>query len=166
MLLVARILHVVLGVFWVGAMLFNTFLLMPAMGEAGPDGAKVGAALMRRGFANLMPIVAALTLLSGLWLYWRVVGFSPAAMGTGRGLTFGLGGVSAIVAFIGGIAVVRPAMLRSMALAQAAAAAPETERPALLATATALRLRGARLSILVAFLLLFTTIAMSVARYL
>jgi uncharacterized membrane protein len=165
MLFVARILHVVLGVFWVGSVLFNTFLLMPAMGEAGPDGAKVGAALMRRGFATLMPMVAALTLLSGLWLYWRVVGFSGATMSSMRGLTFGLGGLSAIVAFIIGIAVVRPSMMRSMALAQAAAAAAETERPALIASATALRMRGARLSTLVAYLLLFTTIAMSIGRY-
>jgi uncharacterized membrane protein len=165
MLLAARILHIVLGVFWVGTMLFNTFLLMPAMAEAGPDGAKVGSALMRRGFATLMPMVAALTLLSGLWLYWSVVGFSPTALGSGRGLTFGLGGLSAIVAFFLGIVGVRPAMLRSMALAQAAATAPETDRPGLNAAATALRARAARLSTLVAFLLLFTTIAMSIGRY-
>jgi uncharacterized membrane protein len=165
MLYVARILHVVLGVFWVGAMLFNTFLLIPAMTEAGPDSAKVGAALMRRGFATLMPIVAALTLLSGLWLYWRVIGFSPSALTSGRGLTFGLGGLSAILAFIIGLAVVRPAMMRAVAMAQTVASVPEAERPALSAKAAALRVRGARGSMLVTLLLLFATIAMSVARY-
>lgn len=165
MLFIARILHVVLGVFWVGAMLFNAFFLMPAMRDAGPAGAQVGAALMRKGWATVMPATALLTILSGLWLYWRVVGFGAAAMVSSRGLTFGLGGLAALIAFVLGVAVMRPSMMRSMALAQAAASAPEAERPALIATATALRMRAARVSTVLTVLLLFTTITMSIARY-
>ena len=165
-ILIARLLHVGLGVFWVGAVLFNTWFLMPAMQDAGPDAAKVNAALMRRGFMKIMPIVAIITILSGLWLYWKMsFGFSPEYMRSGHGMTYGTGAATAILAFIIGMAVMRPSMMKAMALAQSAAGASEAERPALMSQAAALRARGAAAARIVAILLVITTIAMSIGRY-
>ena len=70
LLLLLRVMHVLLGVFWAGTIMFVSLLLMPSVRDAGPDGGKVMLALMRRGYMTLIPIAAILTIVSGLWLYW------------------------------------------------------------------------------------------------
>lgn len=165
-IVVARIIHIVLGVFWAGAMIFNALFLLPAMSDAGPEGAKVGAALMRRRFADILPVAAGLTLLSGLWLYWRVsVGFDPAYMSSRPGMTYGIGAVAAFIAYGIGMQVMRRSMLRAAALSQSAATAEASERERLMATAQALRMKAGRAARLVAALLGVTVIAMAIGRY-
>ncbi|MGH7751712.1 MAG: hypothetical protein ACREN5_02760, partial [Gemmatimonadales bacterium] len=132
LLVVMRLLHIGLGVFWVGTILFNAFFLGPAMAEAGPDGAKVMAGLMRRRFMQIMPAVGIVTILSGLWLYWHVSGgFQAGYMRSRGGMTLGLGALAAILSFAVGITVVRPAMVRATSATDPA-------------TAQAARLRAAR----------------------
>src|SRR5437016_1076394 len=48
LLLVLRFSHVFFGALWVGMMAFQTFFLMPALAEVGPESGKFMAALMRR----------------------------------------------------------------------------------------------------------------------
>lgn len=157
MLLLMRVLHIVFGVFWAGTMIFNAVFLFPAMRDAGPDGAKVAAGLMRRRFLDVVPIAALLTIGSGLWLYWLDSGgFQPAFMRSTMGMTLGLGTVAALVAFTLGIAIVRPAMLRAAALSQ---------DPAQLAAAQALRMRAGRFGGVIAALLAVAVAAMAMARY-
>ena len=164
--LVARILHIGLGVFWAGAMIFNAAFLTPSMRDAGPDAAKVSAGLMRRGFLNVMPIVAIITLISGLYLYWRMSGgFAIAYITSPMGLMYGLGGIAALIAFILGVGIMRPSMLRAASLAQAATAGDPETREAALSTVGALRARAAAVGQVVAWLLGAATIAMAVARY-
>ena len=165
-ILIARLLHIVLGVFWVGAILFNTWFLMPAMQEAGPDAAKVNAALMRRGFMKIMPIVALVTIVSGFWLFWKMsFGFSADYMRSGHGMTYGIGGSAAVLGFLIGISVMRPAMMKAVALSQRAASVSESERATLVTQAAGLRARGALASKIVALLLVLSTMAMALGRY-
>jgi uncharacterized membrane protein len=165
-LILARILHIVLGVLWVGSMFFMTVFLMPSLAEAGPDAAKVGAALTRRKLMIFLPIVALITMLSGLWLYWRVsLGFAPEYMRSGPGQTYGIGAALAIIAFILGVAITRPAMMKSMRLAQSAMSASPPERDAMMAEAQALRARGASAGRVILSLLMGAAIAMSIGRY-
>lgn len=166
LLILARLLHIVLGAFWVGTMIFNAFFLMPAMLEAGPDSMKVAAGLTRRRFLDVLPPMAGLTILSGLWLYWRAsLGFQAASMRSSVGMTYGVGALAALVAFGLGIAIMRPSMLKAAALSQAAALAAPSEREAKLGQAAALRARGAKTARVVAVLLIFSAAAMAVARY-
>jgi len=161
-----RLLHILLGVFWAGTMIFNSVFLFPAVRDAGPDGAKVAAGLARRGFLAIMPIVAGLNILSGLWLFWRVSGgFQPSFMHSATGMTFGLGGAAAIAAFVIAVSVVRPAMQRAGVLAEGAARAPAAERDAQLAAAQGLRLRAASAGQVVSVLLVLAVGAMALARY-
>jgi uncharacterized membrane protein len=154
MLMLMRILHVGLGVFWVGTLLFTAFLLFPAMRDAGPDGAKVGAQLVRRNFAVIMPVTAIVTILAGLWLYWRISGgFDSEYMRSAPAQAYGVGGATAILALIIGLAVVRPAMLKATALG----ATPEAQ---------ALRARAGKANVWVALLLVVTLVTMAIARYL
>ncbi|MEE8062460.1 MAG: hypothetical protein V3T16_11555 [Gemmatimonadales bacterium] len=165
-LLVMRVLHILLGVFWAGTLIFNAIYLQPSLRDAGPDAAKVAAGLMRRRFLDVMPLAAAVTILSGLWLYWLVSGgFQVAYMRSATGMTIGLGAVAAIVAFTIGVAIMRPAMLRAAALSQAAAQAAAPERDAQLTEAQALRARAGVAGKYVAALLVVAVVAMAIARY-
>jgi len=167
-IIVARLLHVILGAFWVGTMIFNAVFLAPAMGEAGPDAAKVMAGITRRRFMDVMPIVAVITVLSGLWLYWRISGgFDPAWSRSPIGLAYGIGGLLAIVALGIGVGILRPAMMRIATLTgQAAQVADPAQREALVAPVPALRGRAVAAGRVVAVLLAITIGCMAVARYL
>lgn len=166
-MLVLRFAHVVFGALWVGMMAFQTFFLMPALAEVGPDAGKLMAALLRRRIPLILPIVALITLVSGFWLYQRLSGGAPdALMRSPIGLAFGSGGMAALVAFLLGIVVMRPAMMRSAELAQSLASAAPDERAARTAEMQRLRARGARTGWVVMILLLYALGAMAVARYL
>lgn len=166
MVVVMRLIHVGLGVFWAGTMVFNAAFLGPSVRDAGPDGAKVMGGLMRRRFMDVMPAVAILNILSGLWLYWKMSGgFQPAYMRSATGMTFGTGGVLAIVAFTIGMVVVRPSMLKAMALGSAIAQAQPAERDELMARAQAFRGKAMGAGKLVAVLLGLAVGAMAIARY-
>ncbi|MGH2376750.1 MAG: hypothetical protein ACREOC_16325 [Gemmatimonadales bacterium] len=166
--LALRLVHIVAGAVWVGMAVFTALFLVPAIQDAGPDGGKVMAALQRRGLLTVLPLLALGTLLSGIWLYWRAsVGLHPGYVTSRVGLAFGLGGVAALVAYGVGITVMRPAMLRATALAQALGeSTSEAEREERLAAIRRLRARGATAGRLVALLLLVAAAAMAVARYL
>jgi uncharacterized membrane protein len=158
MLMLMRVLHIVLGTFWVGTLLFTALFLFPAMRDAGPDGAKVGAQLMKRNFVNIMPIAAIITILAGVWLLWKVSGgFENGYMGTGPGKAYSLGGATAIIALIIGLSVVRPSMLKAARLSQ-------TGEPQAMAEAGALRARAGKANLWIAILLLITVVAMAVGR--
>ncbi len=148
-----RFVHVVSGTLWVGMMLFTTVFLAPALRDAGPESGKVMAALQKRGLMTVMPILALLTLISGVWLLERHYGGMAVAMASRLGAAFVIGGAAALVAFLLGIVVLRPAMAR---------AAASTDQ----AEIARLRARGAAVGRIVALLLVFALGAMAVARYL
>ena len=165
-MILARILHVVLGVTWVGSMFFLSIFLVPSLGDVGPDGSKVVAALARRKFMVFLPVVGIITMLSGLYLYWRVsAGFAPEYMRSGPGQTYGIGAALAIIAFVLGVTITRPAMVKAMQLAQTAMSASPTEREAIMAQAQALRARSASVGRVILALLMGATLAMSIGRY-
>ncbi len=160
LMIVLRFTHVFFGALWVGMMAFQVFFLTPALGQAGPDAGKVMAALMRMRIPLIVPVFALLNLISGFWLFQRLSGGAPdALMATAMGKAFGWGGLSALLAFLIGIFVMRPAMMKSMMLAQSGdpAHGPEIQR---------LRARAAVVGRVVTIMLLFTLAAMAVARYL
>lgn len=149
-------------------MVFNTYFLGPVIGELGSDGGKVMAALQKRGMMTFLPIVALGTILSGVWLLWIVsLGFDPHYFHSRSGHVFAMGGGMAIVAYLVGITLMRPSMLRAGALAQGMAqVSDETERGARQAQIQALRTRARRSGQVVATLLVLATAAMAVGRYL
>ena len=163
----ARIIHVLGGVIWVGSMFFISMFLIPSMTEAGPDAGKVMAALNRLKFMVVIPVIALLTMLSGLWLYWHVsMGFSSAYMSSGPGKAYGLGATLAIVAFLIGLTITRPAMVKMNNLMASAAAASPAERETIMAQAQQARERGARWGRVIGLLLIGAATLMALGRYL
>lgn len=167
-LIVLRLLHVVLGVYWTGAIIFTALYLEPSVRAVGPAGGQVMAQLVKRGHLNTMPIAALLTILTGVDLYRRAsAGFDPTWISSPLGMALTTGALASIVAFIIGIFVMRATTLRIMALTQVAMQTPEGPgRDAQLAAIQPLRRRATTALRAVAALLLVTAATMAVARYL
>jgi uncharacterized membrane protein len=162
----ARIIHVLGGVIWVGSMFFISMFLIPSMTEAGPESGKVMAALTRRKFMIVIPIIAILTMLSGLWLYWRAsMGFNSAYMSSGPGRTYALGATMAILGFIIGMTITRPAMVKVSTLMAGAGTASPAERERIMAEVEAARAKGGRWGRVIAFLLIGAATLMALGRY-
>jgi uncharacterized membrane protein len=167
LLIFLRLLHIVVGVFWVGAVAFIAFLLLPAVRETGPAGGAVMQRLMARGVNLWLMAGAILTVLSGLALYWHdSAGFSSTAwLASGPGRTFGLG---AVLAFIGvgiGMGVNSPAARRLGALMAGIQAAGRPPSPEETATIERLQDRLGKGGVAAAVLLLLAAAAMAAARY-
>jgi uncharacterized membrane protein len=165
-LILARIVHIVAGVYWAGTLFFLSLFLIPALAEAGPGGSPVVDGLERKGFLKTMPISAGLTILAGLYLYWHDARISDGAfMHSHQGMTLGTGAVLAIIGAIMGGSVVGRSFEKALHLSRAAATADASQRESMLAEASAMRMRAASASRIVAVLLLIAVLTMAVARY-
>ncbi len=167
MLFLLRLLHIVVGAFWVGTVVFVALFLVPSLRAAGPGAAPVMAHLVQ---VRRLPIVlltsAWITLLSGAALAWHdagPLGFRWFSAGPGR--VFGLGAVLAFVATLIGMAVNVPAA-RSIAMitsrSQSAGRPPSPEEQVELER---LRARMGKAGNVAAVLLVLALMAMAVARY-
>lgn len=167
LLLVLRLLHIVLGVFWVGAAVFIGFLLIPSIRATGAAGGAVMQRLTSRQMHVWLMGASVLTVLSGIGLYWHdSAGFSSSAwLGSGPGRTFGLGAVLALVAIVIGMAVNARAARQLDDLAARVQAGGRPPSPDEAATMQRLQDRLAKGAVLAAILLLLATAAMAAARY-
>ncbi len=165
---ILRLIHIVCGVFWAGALLFVAIFLEPSVREAGPKGASVMQGIVRRGFLTVTPVVAGLTILSGIDLMRRVSGgFTPGWFGTPSGLTLTVGAAAAFIGFGIGVGVMRPSVLRVGRLVKAAEEATDTStKEGLLAQVGMLRRRTMLAGRWVAALLTLSVVTMAIARYL
>jgi hypothetical protein len=153
LMIVLRLVHIGSGAMWVGMMAFMTFYLTPALAEVGPDAGKVMQALQKQKIMIVMPVIALLTIISGIWMMMRLYAGPSDFAASRMGMALNVGALSAIVAFLIGIIFMRPLMEKAMT----------TTDPA---EAQKLRARGATLSRWVARLLMLALGAMAVARYL
>jgi uncharacterized membrane protein len=165
-IIVLRLIHVLGGAFWVGSALFSSFFLVPALATTGPSAGAVFAALQRRRMFVVLPIVALLTILSGVRLMMIVSGGSPAYFASAMGRTLSTAATAAIVAFLSSVLIARPAAVRSAQLGVSLATAAETERAAINAELARLRKRGGVASSVSTVSLLLAAAGMAVARYL
>jgi len=166
LLVLLRAVHILLGVFWAGAIFMLTLFVGPAIAAVGPDGGKVMAAMVKRGVLTIVPVAAAATIVSGLWLYWRnSEGMHGPWLHSHMGMTLGTGAVLSLIAFAIGIAVMRPATMRAMALGQSLAQTPDADRGAVMAQIQQLRGRASMAGRGVAVLLAVAVLTMAVARY-
>lgn len=170
--LFVRIVHILLGTFWAGTIIFAAAFLIPSMRDAGPAGGKVLASLHRRGYFTAMPIIAILTLLAGFWLYMKLMTaggpeFAAAWRATRTSMAYNFGAVAGLLAFLLGALWLRPASLALVHLGEKlAATAPGAEHDAIQAELTRNRARSGSAIRWVALLLLIATVTMAVARYL
>lgn len=165
-LILLRLIHVVGGVFWVGSVMFTSFFLMPTLMKAGPMvAAPVSAGLQARRMMTWMPIVALLVILSGLRLLMIVSGGDTHWFVHRTGHAYTVSGALAIVAFIVGFTIARPAMTKAGKLA-ASAASDQTSKHLIQEELKRLQRRGYIGTMIVTWLVIVAAMGMAVARYL
>jgi hypothetical protein len=164
-LLVLRLLHVGLGSLWVGAMLFNTLYVGPALNAAGPAAAgAVMGNMMQRKIMIVMPSLAILTILTGGRLMWIVSGGDSHWFQHRSGHTFAIAAALAIIGFLIGMFVARPTMMRMGELGRSAAS-DGASKEAIAAEMRRLQARAMRANQVVVALLLLALAGMAIARY-
>jgi hypothetical protein len=166
-MVVLRLIHIVSGVFWVGAFVVMAGFLFPAVRVTGPQGGRVMQEVMqRRRLPVYLGVAAGLTILSGFVMYGRIAGATNGAWASTRpGMTYGIGGLAAILAVIVGAVVAGPAGRKLGKLGervQASGGPPSAEQAAQMA---ALQVRMGRGMQAGAFLLLIALVAMAIGRY-
>lgn len=166
-LVILRLIHILAGICWVGTAMFTTVFLGPALASSGPVAAQVMTALRARRLLTFLPIVSILTVASGLRLMWITSGgFAAGYFATPHGRAFTFAGTSAILAFMLGLLVIRPATARSAQLGAAMAKAPEQEHASIRLELERVRRRNAWSSAVALTLLMAGAGGMAVARYL
>jgi uncharacterized membrane protein len=164
--IVLRVVHIGAGILWVGSATFVLLFVEPTVHALGPQG---GQFMSHMTAARKMPAIfagsAILTIVAGIWLYWRDTnGFDLDIVTTAPGIGFGVGGVAAILAFVIGLFVVRPRVERMGELGGAmAAGSPTSEQVQEMGTLQA-SLRS--ISIFNEVLLVVAVVAMASARFL
>jgi multisubunit Na+/H+ antiporter MnhC subunit len=164
--IVLRIVHIFAGVFWVGAAWMIAGFLNPTAAQTGPAGQPYMQKLFQGRLSMVISAAAGLNVLAGALLYWKdSAGFNLVWIGTPTGIGFTSGAVFAIIAFVIGFGVTRPASEKMSALGAAiqAGGKPPTPEQAAAMQAVVARLNQAALwtAILVAVALFF----MATARY-
>lgn len=164
---VARLLHVVFGAFWLGSAALIAVFLLPAVRTAGPAGGAVMQQLTQvRRMPNVVLGASWIALLSGAYLFWRAShGLEPTWVFSRAGVTFGIGGLLAVAAEIVAMAVTTPTAAKLGALAsqiQRRGGPPSPDEGATMRALQARMLLGAQL---ITLLLVMTISAMAVAYY-
>lgn len=166
LIVVFRLVHIVSGAIWVGAVVFTTFFLMPSITAAGPAAGPFMKEFTQRKFPQVAMALMALTILSGLGLMWVMSArFTGAWFSSPMGRVISFGAALTIVASVFGMVVTRPTAERMQKLAvemQSAGGAPSASQAAAM---KALQSRMSMASRVVAALLLLALAAMATARY-
>ena len=117
-LILLRIVHIGSAMTWFGGAIIGGFFLAPtakALGQAGQP--FMDHLIKRRRMGMLFPIVAALTVLSGVALYWRASnGLDGAWITSAPGIGYTVGGVATIISFAGGLVLVGPSFAEQAAV--------------------------------------------------
>jgi uncharacterized membrane protein len=165
--LLLRLVHILAGVFWVGAIFIIAGFLLPTARATGREGGRFMQHLMlQRRLPIFLAVAMGLTVLSGFTLYARIASATHGAWaGTPPGIAYGVGGLAAILGALVGMVVSGPAARRMAALGQRAAqdAGPSAEQQAEIERLQGRMVLGSRL---VAGFLGVAAAAMAIARYL
>ncbi len=166
-LLLLRLLHVVSGIMWAGAAMFSAWFVIPSVIDAGPAGGAFMNGMIRRRFHVIIPAVALVTVLSGMWLMWMASGGDMAAwVHSWSGHVFSVAGGLAIIAWFVGFFVSRPAGAALAVLGpRLQATSDPAEREALLLQMRPHQQRSFTAIRVIAWLVLAASMGMAVARY-
>jgi len=156
-----RIVHLVGGVFWVGAVFFIAYFLQPTMQQAGPAAAgPIMMGLHQRKLFTIVPLVAVISILAGFRMMQIVSGgFLTDYFWTSAGRWYAFSSVPVLIGFFVGVFIGRPAMLKSITLAT-------EDREKHKDQIMALQLRSALAMRFTASMLALGLVGMAIARYL
>ncbi len=166
-LLFLRFVHVVGAVFWVGQGLFMTLFFIPALAPLGPTAGTVMGALQQKKFFLWVPVVAMLTMLSGVRLLMIASAGSADYFASTPGQVYSAAALTSVIGFLLSTFVSKPLGQKGAELAgRLGSATDEASRSALAQELAVVRSRSAMLAKVGLVLMVFTAGGMAVARYL
>ena len=167
-MVVLRILHILSGVFWVGAAFTTILFLQPTAREVGPAAGPFMSHLAgKKRLVDWVLRAAGLTILAGLLMYWRVTsGLEWDLITTAYGISLTIGALCGIAAFSLGLSVVRPSIMATLAIGAEVAASGGPPTPEQAAKLQELQKRGHAVGQIIVPLLIVAVAAMASARYL
>jgi uncharacterized membrane protein len=158
-----RTIHIIAATLWVGGAVLMAFVLGPSLRAAGPAAGPFMMTVLRRG--GLSPYFLSLggiVILAGGYLYGEY-GYGEDPFGTGGRMVITIGALSAVLAYIHGLAILMPNERKMKALVRSMA--PGT--PPTAAQVTEMQERGQKQGVqsaLSALLLLLSLILMTISR--
>jgi uncharacterized membrane protein len=163
MMILLRITHILIGVFWAGSAIYLALFLEPSVRAAGPAGGQVMRQLINRNFSQYAAGAAIITVLSGVALFWIDSDHfrSMLWIQTRSSTAYQVGGGSAIIALIIGLTMMRPTVAKIVALIAAAAPGTPPDPAVMAPLQERMKLAGS----LVAALVTIAVICMAMARY-
>lgn len=167
---VLRLVHILAGIFWVGATIFLAAFLAPAARAVGPSaGAMMTQLMEQRRLQFWITLAMTLVILAGFALYGLDSRISGGGFGrTGTGITLAIGALLAIAAAGVDGAVGKPTSrkLRAIARRMQEGQRPGAPPPAdLLAEAAPLQQKMSRALTIMSWLLILSATTMAIARY-
>ena len=103
MMIILRLVHIFSSVLWVGTTFAMVLFISKTAEAVGKDSAAFMAHFTQKsGLSTWMAAASGLTLLSGLWMYYIVIGPVPD-YSIGRDLALTLGSLAGIIAFVMGM---------------------------------------------------------------
>lgn len=167
LMVILRLVHIVLGVLWVGSVFALTVVIVPGMQRLGLPLDGLVRTLEHRKFSRLMMTFGGLTVLAGLSMFYLLSrGNGAEFMSSTFGRTLGVGGLAAILGLVLGGSIQRPAMDQIGRLKADLGSNPPKGDDPRVAQVAALQRRIVITGKLVFALLLFAVVCMAVARYL
>ena len=171
LMILLRLVHVLAGIFWVGATIFLAAFLLPASRAVGPAAGPLISQLMeRRRLQFWINVSMTLAILAGFALY--AIDSRLSGGGFGRspmGITLAIGALLSIAAAGVGGAVGKPTGRKLGEIAQRMQEAQRTGGPPpaeLVAEAQPLQQKMARTLNTISWLLVLSATTMAIARYL
>jgi uncharacterized membrane protein len=116
LLLLARVFHILGGVIWAGSMFALSFAIIPIGARHADEGAGRWTALAARKLGPVSGIAALLTVLSGIYLM-ATLHHGDTSVG---GIVLATGAAAAVLSFLVGVLIGRPAGMRLAKLQGAA----------------------------------------------
>jgi len=160
-----RTLHIVCAALWLGSATLLGLFVLPAVDRLGSDAGRVMTSLQRTGLNAFMASISGLTVLSGLYLYWRATA-DPTFSGSTTGIVLGIGGLLGLAsAIVGGSLVGRAARNLAAAGESLSTTTDAASRTALLADMTRLHTQLKTFGHVVTGMLFITAILMAIAHY-
>jgi uncharacterized membrane protein len=166
-LLVLRLLHIGAGVLWAGSAIFYFLFVEPSVKGLGPAGPRFMQGLIeKRRYPLFMNIVATLTIVAGLLLYWHSSGGLQVNWILSKpGVGFTIGSLVAIAVYGLGFLMIRPRAERLGAIGKAIGAAGGPPTSAQAAELQQLNAEMHSIERVEVVLLAVSLIAMATARY-
>lgn len=160
LILLARLVHILGGLLWVGTMFVMSVVVLPIAGKHRTDGGLRWMGLIIRKLAPASGIAALLTIISGIYLMFVLHPHNTSP----SGIVLMVGAAAALLAFVVGFFIGRPAGMKLVKLSdqQATPEAPSAEIEQKLA---ALHARAAVSAKITLTLLILAVLGMAAFRY-